>query len=180
LNKRIPSLPEATSGNWIPLHTLASSGDFYLVNSLLKYNVDINAADMYGLSAIHKAILGKKHAISYHLLRESANPFICDNDGATLIHYAVQTASTQAIKMLVLYNVDINLCDSDGWTPLHLAVQTQRTDILKLLLIKGADRTIKNKDGLTPLDLCLYSGRTTRTFEMIKLLKAPPRQKIQL
>lgn len=33
-------------GNWIPLHTLASSGDFYLVNSLLKYNVDINAVDM--------------------------------------------------------------------------------------------------------------------------------------
>lgn len=33
-------------------------------------------------------------------------------DGATLMHYAVQTASSQAIKMLLLYNVDINLCDS--------------------------------------------------------------------
>lgn len=31
------------------------------------------------------------------------------------------------------------------------------------------------QDGLTPLDLCLYSGRDTRTFEMIKLLKQFPK-----
>lgn len=94
-------------------------------------------------------------------------------DGATLMHYAVQTASSQTIKILLLYNVDINLQDNvwlsvilfsfstsrsfvvwehnwftlfqDGWTPLHLAVQTQRTDLVRLLLIKGADKTLKNK-----------------------------------
>ncbi|PKI74434.1 hypothetical protein CRG98_005198 [Punica granatum] len=95
-------------------------------------------------------------------------------DGATLLHYAVQTASSQAIKILLLYNVDINLQDNDGWTPLHLAVQTRRTDIVRLLLIKGADRTIRNQDGLTPLELCLYSGRDSRTYELIKLLKQLP------
>ena len=93
-------------------------------------------------------------------------------DGATLMHYAVQTACSQTIKTLLLYNVDINhpddvclsagisllyflFCWLDlthssitlqyGWTPLHLAVQTQRTDIVKLLLIKGADRTLKTQ-----------------------------------
>jgi len=30
---------------WLPLHTLAASGDFYLLDSLLKHNVDINALD---------------------------------------------------------------------------------------------------------------------------------------
>ncbi|KAJ0962628.1 hypothetical protein J5N97_027750 [Dioscorea zingiberensis] len=63
----------------------------------------------------------------------------------TLIHYAVQTASSQTIKIFLLYNVDINLPDDDGWTPLHLAVQTKRTDIVRLLLIKGADRTLRNR-----------------------------------
>jgi hypothetical protein len=93
-------------------------------------------------------------------------------DGATLMHYAVQTACSQTIKTLLLYNVDINRPDDVclsagisllyfifrwldltrsstmlqcGWTPLHLAVQTQRTDIVKLLLIKGADRTLKTQ-----------------------------------
>jgi hypothetical protein len=32
------------------------------------------------------------------------------------------------------------------------------------------------QDGLTPLDLCLYSGQTTKTYELIKLLKQPPKR----
>ncbi|GJN30220.1 hypothetical protein PR202_gb18509 [Eleusine coracana subsp. coracana] len=172
LNKRVPDLEAATSSKWLPLHTIAASGDFYLLDSLLKHNVDINGLDKDGLPAIHKAILSKKAAIINYLLRNSANPFIQDKDGATLMHYAVQTACIQTIKTLLLYNVDINRPDEYGWTPLHLAVQTQRTDIVKLLLIKGADRTLKTQDGLTPLELCLRLGHHVRTYEIIKLLKS--------
>ncbi|KAI3725854.1 hypothetical protein L1987_65650 [Smallanthus sonchifolius] len=175
MNRRVPDLAAATSGKWQPLHTLAASGEFYFVDTLMKYNADINVPNQEGLTAIHKAILGKKHAICNYLLRNSASPFVRDKDGATLMHYAVRTASTQMIKVLLLYNVDINLQDNEGWTPLHLAVQARRTDVLRLLLIKKADKTIKNQDGLTPLDLCLYSGRDTRTYEMIRLLKLPPK-----
>ncbi|OVA08870.1 Ankyrin repeat [Macleaya cordata] len=180
MNKRIPNLEDATSDKWLPLHTLAASGEFYLVDALLKHNVDINAVDKDGLTALHKAILSKKQAVTNYLLRESANPFVRDKEGATLMHYAVQTASSHTIKILLLYNVDINLADDDGWTPLHLAVQARRTDLVRLLLIKGADKTLKNQDGLTPLDMCLYSGRDTRTYELIKLLKQLPKPKRQI
>ncbi|WJX55846.1 hypothetical protein P8452_41568 [Trifolium repens] len=176
LSKKKPDLEVATSDKWLPLHTLAASGESFLVETMLKHDVDINAMDKDGLTALYKAIIGRKHAITNYLLRNSANPYVQDNDGATLMHYAVQTASVPTIKVLLLYNVDINLPDNDGWTPLHLAVQTQRNDIVKLLLIKGADKTLKNKDGLTPLDLCLYSGQTTKTYELIKLLKQPPKR----
>ncbi|KAK3014996.1 hypothetical protein RJ639_007249 [Escallonia herrerae] len=196
MNMRVPDLKATTSDKWKPLHTLAASGDIYLVGALLRHNIDINVLDKDGLSALHKVILGKKQAIFNLLLRESANPFVRDKDlllealqpdfvgnvgifsvylpalgGATLMHYAVRTASSQMIKILLLYNVDINLQDNDGWTPLHLAVQSRRTDVVRLLLIKGADKTLRNRDGLTPLDLCLYSGRDTRTYELIKLIK---------
>ncbi|KAI4314704.1 hypothetical protein L6164_027586 [Bauhinia variegata] len=176
LNKRIPDVAAATSNKWLPLHTLAASGESYLLDSLLKHNVDINAVDKDGLTALHKAIIGKKQAIMNYLLRNSANPFVRDKEGATLMHYAVQTASSQAIKILLLYDVDINLPDNDGWTPLHLAVQARRTDLVRLLLIKGANKTLKNKDNLSPLDLGLYSGQTVRTYELIKLLKQHPKR----
>ncbi|GAB4848416.1 hypothetical protein Ancab_003113 [Ancistrocladus abbreviatus] len=178
LNARAPNLAAATSVKWLPLHSLAASGEFYLLNALLKHVSDINATDQDGLTALHKAIICKKQAITNYLLRESANPFVRDKDGATLMHYAVRTASSLAIKTLLLYNIDINLQDNDGWTPLHLAVQARRTDMVKLLLIKGADKSLKNKDGLTPLQLCLYSGRDTRTYELIKLLKQLPKQRL--
>ncbi|KAL6497750.1 hypothetical protein OROHE_026989 [Orobanche hederae] len=164
MNRRVPDLTVAISveylGKWHPLHTLVASGEFYLMNSLLKHNLDINAPDKNGLTAIHKSILGRKQAIFNFLLRESANPFVRDDfckrtikpfancftwEGASLMHYAVFTASTQMIKILLLYNVDINLQDSDGWTPLHLAVQSRRTDIIRLLLIKEADKSLKNR-----------------------------------
>lgn len=176
MNAKKPKLAAATSQKWLPLHTLAASGEFYLLNTLLKYDVDINAADQDGLTALHKAITCKKQAIINYLLRESVDPFVRDKDGATLMHYAVRTASSQIIKTLLLHNVDINLQDNDGWTPLHLAVQARRTDVVRLLLMKGADKTLKNKDGLTPLELCLYSGKDTKTYELIKLLKHLPRQ----
>lgn len=32
-------------GKWLPLHTLAASGEFYLMDAFLKHNVDINAVD---------------------------------------------------------------------------------------------------------------------------------------
>ncbi|KAB1201774.1 Ankyrin repeat domain-containing protein, chloroplastic [Morella rubra] len=175
LNRKNPDVAAATSAKWLPLHTLAASGEFYLMDALLKHNADINAVDKDGWSALHKAIIGKKQAITNYLLRESANPFVLDKDGANLMHYAVQTASSQGIKILLLYNVDINHQDNDGWTPLHVAVQARRTDVVRLLLIKGAEKTLKNKDGLTPLDLCLYSGQDTRTYELIKLLKQLPK-----
>ncbi|KFK28265.1 hypothetical protein AALP_AA8G494400 [Arabis alpina] len=177
LNTRIPDLAVATSKKWLPLHTLAASGEFYLVDSLLKHNLDINATDVGGLTALHRAIIGKKQAITNYLLRESANPFVLDDEGATLMHYAVQTASAPTIKLLLLYNADINAQDRDGWTPLHVAVQARRSDIVKLLLIKGADVQVKNKDGLTPLGLCLYLGRETRTYEVMKMLKEFPRSR---
>ncbi|XP_019422582.1 PREDICTED: ankyrin repeat domain-containing protein, chloroplastic-like isoform X2 [Lupinus angustifolius] len=177
LKRGIPDLASASSDKWLPLHTLAACGEFYLVDSLMKHNVDINAVDKDGLTALHKAIIGKNQAITNYLLINSANPFVKDKDRATLMHYAVQTASSQTIKILLLYNVDINRPDNDGWTPLHLAVQTQRTDLVRLLLIKGANKTLKNKDGLTPLDLCLYLGQCLRTYELIKLLKQQPKLK---
>ncbi|TKY70285.1 Ankyrin repeat domain-containing protein [Spatholobus suberectus] len=176
LNKRVPDLAAATSDKWLPLHTLAACGEFHLLDSLLKHNVDINAVDKDGLTALHRVIIGKKQAITNYLLKNSANPFVQDKEGATLMHYAVLTASSQTIKILLLYNVDINLQDHYGWTPLHLAVQAQRTDLVRLLLIKGADKTLKNKDGLTPLDLCLYFGQSARTYELIKLFKQPQRR----
>ncbi|BAT99929.1 hypothetical protein VIGAN_10147300 [Vigna angularis var. angularis] len=172
LNKRMPDLATATSDKWLPLHTFAACGECFLLDSLLKHNVDINAVDKVGLTVLHKAI-GKKQAITSYLLRNSANPFVQDKEGATLMHYAVQTGSTETIELLLFYNVDINLQDKDGWTPLHLAVQTQKPNVVRLLLLKGADKTLRNKDGLTPLDLCLYSGQSFQTYVLIKLLKQP-------
>lgn len=39
------SLRDYFQSKWLPLHTLAASGEFYLLDALLKHNVDLNAPD---------------------------------------------------------------------------------------------------------------------------------------
>ncbi|KAG9453711.1 hypothetical protein H6P81_006615 [Aristolochia fimbriata] len=46
--------------------------------------VDINAVDKNDLTALHRAILCKKQAIANYLLRESANPFVRDEDTVSI------------------------------------------------------------------------------------------------
>lgn len=54
------------------------------------------------------------------------------------MHYAVRTASSQAIKILLLYNVDINLQDNVriiiSHACLHFGMQYKETIIQKVLL----------------------------------------------
>ncbi|ESW29751.1 hypothetical protein PHAVU_002G096100 [Phaseolus vulgaris] len=52
-----------------------------------------------------KIILLQKQAITNYLPRNPANPFVQDKKGATSMHYAVLTASSQSIKILLLYNM---------------------------------------------------------------------------
>ena len=41
-------LLNSLQSKWLPLHTLAASGEFHLMDALLKHNVDINAVDVVG------------------------------------------------------------------------------------------------------------------------------------
>ncbi|OAY84575.1 Ankyrin repeat domain-containing protein, chloroplastic [Ananas comosus] len=126
LNKRMPDLEVATSSKWLPLHTLAASGEFYLLDRLLRHNVDINGVDKDGLSAIHKAIICNKQAIVNYLLRNSANPFVRDRSGWTPLHLAVQTQRTDIVRLLLIKGADRTLKNNDGLTPLELCLHSGR------------------------------------------------------
>ncbi|CAO1947499.1 unnamed protein product [Urochloa humidicola] len=149
-----------------------------LMDKLLDSGVDINLLDKDGFTPLHKAIIGKKEAVISHLLRKGANPHVRDRDGATPLHYAVQAGALQTVKLLIKYKVDVNVADNDGWTPLHLAIQSRNRDIAKVLLVNGADRTRRTKDGRTALDLSLCFGRDFKSYDLAKLVKLIPANRV--
>ncbi|GLU02025.1 hypothetical protein SLE2022_192980 [Rubroshorea leprosula] len=169
-----PNLAKISTAKWRPLQTLGLSVQIPFMDKLLENGVDIDEVDKDGLTALHKAIIGKKEAVISHLLRKGASPHIKDRDGATPLHYAVQVGAMQTVKLLIKHNVDVNVADIDGWTPLHIAVQSRNRNIVKVLLIHGADKTIRNKDGKTALDLSLCYGRDFKSYDLAKLLKIIP------
>ncbi|XP_023543881.1 ankyrin repeat domain-containing protein, chloroplastic isoform X2 [Cucurbita pepo subsp. pepo] len=137
LNKRVPDLASAHSDMWLPLHTLVGSGEFYLVDELLKNNVDINAMDKVGFTALHRAIIAKKQAITNYLLRESANPFVRDKHGWTPLHLAVQARRTDVVRLLLIKGADKTLKNVEGLTPLDICLcsgqDTKTYELIKLL-----------------------------------------------
>ncbi|XP_061959825.1 ankyrin repeat domain-containing protein EMB506, chloroplastic [Populus nigra] len=169
-----PNLRKISTAKWNPLHTLALSGQIKFMDKLLDDGLDIDDQDNDGLTALHKAIIGKKEAVISHLLRKGASPHIRDRDGASPLHYAVQVGAMQTVKLLIKYEVDVNAADNEGWTPLHIAVQSRNRDIAKVLLVNGADKTRRTKDGMTPLDLSLCFGKDFKSFDIAKLLKVLP------
>ncbi|XP_061354143.1 ankyrin repeat domain-containing protein EMB506, chloroplastic [Gastrolobium bilobum] len=169
-----PNLEKISTAKWSPLHTLALSMQISSMDKLLENGLDIDFLNKEGLTALHKAIIGRKEAVISHLLRKGASPHVKDKDGATPLHYAVQVGAKQTVKLLIKYKVDVNVADNDGWTPLHIAIQSRNRDIAKILLVSGADKTRKNKDGKTALDLSLCYGKDFKSYDLAKLLKVVP------
>ncbi|XP_077216950.1 ankyrin repeat family protein [Tasmannia lanceolata] len=169
-----PVLSKISTTKWSPFHSLALSGQIPFMDKLLECGVLIDAVDKDGLTALHKAVIGKKEAVISHLLRKGANPHVRDTDGVTPLHYAVQVGAMQTVKLLIKYKVDINVADNEGWTPLHVAIQSRCRNIAKVLLVNGADKTRRNQDGKTPLDLSFCFGKDFKSYELAKLLKLVP------
>lgn len=169
-----PNLGKISTAKWSPLHTLALSGQIPFMDKLLENGLDIDTVDQDGLTALHKAIIGKKEAVISHLLRKGADPHVKDRDGATPLHYAVQVGAIQTVKLLIKYKVDVNVADNEGWTPLHVAIQSRNRFIAKVLLVNGADKNRRTKDGRTPMDLNFCYGKDFKSFDLAKLLKIMP------
>ncbi|KAF6157336.1 hypothetical protein GIB67_004274 [Kingdonia uniflora] len=169
-----PDLSKISTMKWSPLQTLGLAGMIPFMDKLLEQGVDIDAVDKDGLTALHKAVIGKREPVISHLLRKGANPHVRDKNGATPLHYAVQVGALQTVKLLIKYKVDVNVADDEGWTPLHVSIQSRCRYITKVLLVNGADKTRRTKDGKTPLDISLCYGKDFKSYELAKLLKLVP------
>lgn len=169
-----PVRSKISTAKWGLLQTLALSQQIPFMDKMLLEGVAIDAPDKDGLTALHKAVIGKREAVISHLLRKGANPHVRDKDGATPLHYAVQVGAMQTVKLLIKYKVDVNAEDNEGWTPLHVAIQSRCRDIAKVLLVNGADKTRRTKNGTSVLDLCLCYGKDFKSYDMTKLVKLVP------
>ncbi|MCY3721324.1 MAG: CotH kinase family protein [Candidatus Poribacteria bacterium] len=66
--------------------------------------------------------------------------------------WAVTTAQTKAVELLLQEGADVNGRNRDANTALHLATVFGRAAVAKVLLQNGADLQARNDDGATPAD----------------------------
>ncbi len=139
----------------------AEIGDTKTLRRLLnEANVDINAQDSEGYTALHWAI-GKMHTdVAKILLGAGANLNLQDQDGWTPLHLAADWGQVKEVKLLLDAGADPNITTNRNETPLHYAGWCGSVDAINLLLKAGAKDNIKDNFGYTPLALAIKCKRS--------------------
>ncbi len=90
--------------------------------------------------------------------------------GETPLHLACKGRTSDCIKILTDYGVDLNIKDKNGMTPLHnLCINiNSHSTYCKYLIKKGANINHKNNKGRTPIHLACFVKRQSICEMLIK------------
>ena len=156
-----------------PLHFAIEEAS---VEWLLTQDININAMDQSGKTALMTAArLGSDKVVGL-LLSHKADPQLRDNSGKTALHHAAKKGSVPvAQKLLEKDNSLLNYINNKQRSALHVAIQRKRLDFVRMLLLQQPhiDIDLQDKDGNTPLLLAVSAGREMQGFVQL-LTEAGP------
>ncbi|GFF34984.1 serine/threonine-protein kinase RAD53 [Aspergillus lentulus] len=144
------------------LHLITYEGDFELFEAKYRLlrgregELDINARDVDGNTALHLAVARFGTATAVKLLLEAGDlTELKDKDGLTPLLYALSLNQWEKASILLEFRANPNAHDQLGWTALHHAVASRRCELqlLERLIQLGAALDTKNNDNLSPLAL---------------------------
>jgi len=154
------------------LHVAAAAFNVEIAATLISKGADIHAKNRRGAEALHYAsdsgpmkstwnTEAQKDVINF-LIQSGANLNAVDKCGASPLHRAVRTRSTEAVGALLAGGAEVRIKNHNGSTPLHLAVQNtgkggtgapeskaHQAKIIELLLESGADPEDQDFKGRT-------------------------------
>lgn len=118
----------------------------------------------------------KEEHIKYHLIKKTLKEYLNNGfnfnskyyQGKTLLHYVIETNSSNLIPILVKYGSNPNICDDSYMTPLHISVIKEDINAIKMLIKCGADVNMVGEFEQTPLHLAVICGNLKITKLLIK------------
>ncbi|UKZ50065.1 hypothetical protein TrVGV298_004321 [Trichoderma virens] len=155
-------------------HTLlmaaALSGNRGMVEHILQWNVDLNARDEGGRTALtlcltSDRLMGIKaknqdvYNVVETLLLNGVNPNISDDHGITPLHVVSVRGRYDLARLLLRFNALVNITDSWGFTPLERAYSAGNIQLVTMLIDRGADAKAWMLGGEPPLARCIFDGK---------------------
>jgi ankyrin repeat protein len=137
------------------LSTAAMEGDRAAVQTLLKQDVDVNAAQGDGSTALHWAADREDLEMAQMLVKAGANTNAKTRLGdITPLLMAAKTGNAAIVDLLLKSGANAKAVSTTGTTPLMLAASSGKTDAVKILLNSGVDVNAKD----------IYQGQTALMF----------------
>ncbi|KAG6932094.1 cyclin dependent kinase inhibitor 2C [Chelydra serpentina] len=149
------------------LASAAARGDLEQLTNLLQTNVNVNAQNGFGRTALQVMKLGNPE-IARRLLITGANPDLKDSTGFAVIHDAARAGFLDTLQTLLEFNADVNIEDNEGNLPLHLAAKEGHLPVVEFLIKHTASKVEhQNKKGDTAYDLAKLYKRN----DVVKLME---------
>ena len=98
----------AKTGNngFTSLSLAVDRGYFQICELLLSRNADLNAADDFGTTPLHVAILESQREILHLLLKHKADQLLKTHAGESILHYAAQYGSIECFQVLRCFRLN--------------------------------------------------------------------------
>ncbi|KAM3075671.1 hypothetical protein ACMFMG_007803 [Clarireedia jacksonii] len=87
-----------------------------------------------------------------------------------ILHVASGNGNMDAVKALIMHQVEVNTEDADGWTALHFASEKGYFEVVKFLVEHAAELNAQTETSLTPLHLACKKDYYKGHLEVVKLL----------
>lgn len=148
-------LPFAANIAWAqsPLADAVEQKNFAAVQSLLQEELDVNATQGDGSTALHWAAYWDNAELVKSLLEKGADAQAANRLGATPLYLAASNGNTEILQLLLEAGADAKATVlQNEETPLMFAARSGSVDAVRALLDAGADIDAKDSyRGATPL-----------------------------
>jgi len=167
---RPPKCLTHTTITTFPSELLAKAAKGCTISELQRPNVDINARDRQGNTALHGAVLRGSSAVVQRLLRGGASPQIPNVEGYSPLDVAILNGRTRIVTALLDAGASAKGSPGRGLSPLHLAAFSGNEKIVATLLARGAqiNRRDEGRVGHTPLHYASQEGNLSAVLTLLK------------
>mmetsp|Transcript_5649 Transcript_5649/g.35073 ORF Transcript_5649/g.35073 Transcript_5649/m.35073 type:complete len:796 (+) Transcript_5649:230-2617(+) len=139
----------------------AAEGDERVVSMLLDVpDIDVNAHDAFGRTALREAVENKHNIVAEMLLKVGGSLGLSNLESAKRLSIAIAEEDDRLLAVLLLAGAPASSQDYCGRSPLHVAAYYGNVTATALLLHHGADPNAVDNWGRCPRDEAILSGET--------------------
>jgi uncharacterized protein len=139
----------------------AFKGDIHTIQQAIEQNVQLDAADAEGRTALQLASFDGHTDVVRMLLASNSVVDHRDEVGRTALMYAASGSNHEKVRVLLQAGADPNIRDKvEQFTALMFAAAEGQLEVVQTLLDHGADATLSDVDGDTALDFASQNSHS--------------------
>lgn len=150
------------------LHLAIEKDDLGVVQSLLRFRIDVMHEDGEGHRTIHVAAQYGNSSIVKAVINAGSPINIVDGRGIGALHMCLENNHDAAAMMLIKEGATVNRPRryDTGEAPIHIAAKLGLNEVLQFMILKGGDVNLMSGDHSTPLHLAIKE-KHPRTVKLL-------------